>query len=560
MPHISLTEKRLYGRRVESLSILMGLVLLWLKIIVPEWIRAGKIRLFQTVSVIGLCICLITQGVYKYSPEEGNYVSEFADNNEALLSLASYAGSNAVADIQDETVWRYDTSGLSEVYNTPVQLGQNGVSYYWSLADGNIFRFQKEMYSNQEKDFRYQNLDGRSFLDVLASVKYFALPSGTESYLPYGYTQPVNTRWTGKDWETAQQRETAGESTERLEASKVSTYTTENWLPLGYTYDRWISREGYESMNVVQKQQALLQGVVLDSSSLTKADPVFEEKIQSCTVTAENGIEQREKGILVRTPGSSMTLSFQGASDSETYFILENLDYQGIRPSEQYTEEEWDTLSEYEKNEVKKEDKMWSRPDTATITVTDGINTKNINYLNQVGGTYSDIHDFLINIGYSQTEKTSLTLIFQKAGYYSWDNYSVVCQPVGSLSTYVKQRKQNVLEDISIFANHISGNIHASKNEALFLTIPYSKSWTAEVDGRSAELMKANTMYMALELEKGDHEIVLRYRTPGLITGGILTFGTAAGCSVWLGISAVRSRRRKKPLRKEVQKQCKTGT
>ena len=44
-----------------------------------------------------------------------------------------------------------------------------------------------------------------------------------------------------------------------------------------------------------------------------------------------------------------MTLTFAGMPESETYLIFEDLDYEGIRPSDCYTEEEWAELSQYEK-------------------------------------------------------------------------------------------------------------------------------------------------------------------------------------------------------------------
>ena len=48
------------------------------------------------------------------------------------------------------------------------------------------------------------------------------------------------------------------------------------------------------------------------------------------------------------------------------------------------------------------------------------------------------------------------------------------------------------------------------------ISLPYSKGFQAYVDGQKTELKQANTMYMALELTKGDHEIRITYYTPYL--------------------------------------------
>lgn len=116
-----------------------------------------------------------------------------------------------------------------------------------------------------------------------------------------------------------------------------------------------------------------------------------------------------------------------------------------------------------------------------------------------------------MNTGYREETADSITLNFMNAGYYTFEEISVVCQPTAKLAEYTAARKENVLENIVLDANEISGTIHADRAEALLIAIPYSQGWTAWVDGAETELKKANTMYVALELEEGDHEIVLRY-------------------------------------------------
>ena len=48
------------------------------------------------------------------------------------------------------------------------------------------------------------------------------------------------------------------------EKSECRAYENENALPLGYTYDSYIPESEYEKMDVVKKQQALMDGVVLE--------------------------------------------------------------------------------------------------------------------------------------------------------------------------------------------------------------------------------------------------------------------------------------------------------
>ena len=140
---------------------------------------------------------------------------------------------SGVMTSMETEAWQYHNANLA--------LGLNSVTYYWSLADSSILQFQKEMYLNLQRDFLYQNLDSRSFLDALVGVKYFVVAAGGEGYVPYGFSQNTVTRWVGQDAETAQEYEAEGRDTSGLKAVKTEVYGTQNNLPLGYTYDSWIS-------------------------------------------------------------------------------------------------------------------------------------------------------------------------------------------------------------------------------------------------------------------------------------------------------------------------------
>ena len=78
-------------------------------------------------------------------------------------------------------------------------------------------------------------------------------------------------------------------------------------------------------------------------------------------------------------------------------------------------------------------------------------------------------------------------------------------------------------ENEKMGTNEITGDISVSEKKALVLSVPYSKGFTAYVDGKETKLQKANTMFMALELEPGSHEIRLTYCTPYLKAGMLLS-------------------------------------
>ena len=202
------------GRTEARLSalVLLFVLILWLLTIGMEWMRQKKSTVFQWCALFGLVLCLVSQALFKYAPSQGNYVGEFTENNGALLNLTAYSPSTAAVETGDDSFWRYDQYGTEtwQYHNANLALGLNSVTYYWSLADSYIFQFQKEMYLNLQRDFLYQNLDSRSFLDALTGVKYFVVAAGGEGYVPYGFTEHTVSQWVGKDAETARQEEAEG--------------------------------------------------------------------------------------------------------------------------------------------------------------------------------------------------------------------------------------------------------------------------------------------------------------------------------------------------------------
>ena len=75
---------------------------------------------------------------------------------------------------------------------------------------------------------------------------------------------------------------------------------------------------------------------------------------------------------------------------------------------------------------------------------------------------------------------------------------------------------------------------------ALF-TIPYGRGWKAYVDGVEQPVYKADVGFLAIELSEGRHTVLLKYITPGLISGCICA---AAGIII-LAIIYIRRHGRK---------------
>jgi len=117
-----------------------------------------------------------------------------------------------------------------------------------------------------------------------------------------------------------------------------------------------------------------------------------------------------------------------------------------------------------------------------------------------------------------------VTLRFRDQGIYTFDSIEVIAQPMDLFPEMVAALSEYTLENIEMTTNQIEGTIQLSDDRFLVLSIPYSEGWRAYVNNERANLMRANTMFMAIELPAGYHYITLRYTTPLLVESIIVTF------------------------------------
>ena len=362
------------------------------------------------------------------------------------------------------------------------------------------------MYLNTPWEQHYENLDSRTILDRLAAVKYFVVDKNENRYLPYGFT------------------EVKGES--KKEKKEYKAYRNNIELPLGYTYDSYIPRSEYEKMSVTEKQQALLQGVVMEDSFLPETEPVYNDKELSYRMIAGKGVKVKDGKITVTQENAILKLVFHGLSDSETYLVTENLNYDGLSPRELISDKKWEKMTPYEQNQVLYENnnwRYWKESQKASIKVSGNFPAKTIRIFTDKYNAYSGKHNFLCNTGYDKNNRTSIMLTFENTGVYTFDSIKVISQPVKELDAQTEKLKQETLEDVKLVTNGLEGKISVSEPKVLLIALPYSKGFKAYVDGKETELKEADTMYMALELEPGEHEIRLTYCTPYLPAGFSLT-------------------------------------
>lgn len=92
-----------------------------------------------------------------------------------------------------------------------------------------------------------------------------------------------------------------------------------------------------------------------------------------------------------------------------------------------------------------------------------------------------------------------------------------------ALHDKVKKARNREMKFTSFKDGYVAGKVTIDKSQNLVTTIPYSKSWQAKVDGKPVKINRTLGVFIGLKMKPGTHQITLKYRTPGVLVGAILS-------------------------------------
>jgi len=87
----------------------------------------------------------------------------------------------------------------------------------------------------------------------------------------------------------------------------------------------------------------------------------------------------------------------------------------------------------------------------------------------------------------------------------------------------------------------------ADRRALVVLSDLFAPGWTAEVDGRPAEIVRANALVRGVWVDAGAHQVRFSYRTPGLAAGWAIALAGALALAVWWAVERRRARAARSP-------------
>ena len=450
--------------------------------------------------------------------------------------------------IGNDRFYRY--SGRNLANNFSLFHDVSNTQYYWSLSDGSIEQFFTETGQSNGMVHLYDNLDNRTMTDEIAGVRYQIRNDG--SLLPFGYEKMEGLHYDNRELFEKKKDDP-------LPVFAFSIYENQYTLPLGFTCANYLSRETYDSLTIPQRQETLMQGILLEEEGVRAVQAVPGVKDwpeNQSEQTAPDKTTENTFSTLKELKGDA--ISFTGralpnrARAEEGIEILQN-DEAGVRFEVRDTEKAVFLENTEETGGCEtgvlfigmdyaalpdasaEEQSRWTNTDPVEIKVTakrDGhtVSTKKVAYTLPDNPWKTGRTDFLSSCGYSDQPLSRIRLKFSRPGIYSFRSLQVVCQPMAAYPAQAEALREHGMEETDLHelpgsgaTDRITGTVTLPERRLLCLQIPRCRGMRAFVNGREAELFQADTMFSALLLEAGTHEIELRYRTPGLAAGAAVS-------------------------------------
>ena len=406
-----------------------------------------------------------------------------------------------------------------------------GTGYFFSLNNSYLSSLFRELGQNTPVEYDYRGLQNRTPLETLFGVKYALCAPDSTGALPALF-----------DSQAVQAAEIGG--------STVAVYPNTAALPIGYTAQNQISRETYDALTPLQKQDALLDGVVLEETGLLPEAELTGDMVSPAAEMELDGVQQLdETTYYAPQDGGRITLTIaQPVADCEAAFVVQGMQYTATSPLDAMSEEELSAMSAHDRRSLQKQYAHFWRKDSVYLRLLSNIGEGRIEYNRPNSQYYCGRHDFVYNFGTSDEPLQQITVVLPFAGYYQFDRLAVECQKLDTVAARAENLGAENLQNVTLGTNSLGGEITTTRSSVLVVQLPYSTGWSVTVDGTPAQVLRADTAFLGVALEPGSHTVAFTYKTPGLTAGAALS---AAGVVLLAAIWAVPA------LRKKSKKRCK---
>ena len=340
----------------------------------------------------------------------------------------------------------------------------NHISWNSLPAGANEYNEHTQQYPTLLASYWPTSYNGRASSYMLGSSKYFIAQTGAEA--PYGFEVLA----TGEDFTVWQNK-----------------YQTS----VGYGFTQCMSKQQFDTLDIAQKQIALMRYAIVDTECAEIEMPNFE---LPATKT--------ENGYILNVPANTeLYISCEARAVENVYELL----VKGPDWWSRYPEE------------LKYNDAI------AVITASNGDKQTTAKLQIKHPDAYPSYYapNRTVCLGCNVTG--DVTVIMNHSDILDITDVRFFALPVSEYDEAMEALQTNLLTNATVSNNMLTGVLHAEKDMILQVAVPYQDGWKAYIDGVETEIFASGVQYIGLEVSAGTHNIELRYIEPGFEAGVIIT-------------------------------------
>ncbi len=368
---------------------------------------------------------------------------------------------------------------IPERNNTPLVQQFRGFSAYSSILNQHLLHFywyDAMIDMGRESVSRYGTLGDRANLFSLLYGKYVIKELNDET-LPYRFEEVA-------------------------EIGSYVAYENTHSLPFARTTDRVYSEETLKDAHPIERERAMLDGVILhERASTLDIDHLQAEQIDQFEIKAQ-GSTYEDKVMRV--------IEEEGGIDLE---IDESLEHDGDY-----------FVSFY----IKRQDQDQEYP--LSVNAYETTRKKNSSIYR------TGIDEVVIRIPAEQTISIRVP-----EGTYELSDLQVYVEEYEHLAEAVERYEKE--EEAVVTMKKQDIHIGLKNNDGdryVVLPIPYEKGWKAHVNGKRKNVLQANYSFIAIPIHDGENDIKLSYMPPYFLVTSVVSF-----CSLiclWMMVNRRRKR------------------
>lgn len=422
----------------------------------------------------------------------------------AIMMFAWVLGAENLANFMFRGVWRDPSYNVLSVYEEQLKdndlnnrvswiahagntnsgtvhgIYTNHISWNSLPAGVNYYNQYVQQYPTISAAYWPLNHDARQAYHMLGATKYFIADIQTAA--PYAfnlvYSDDVYSIW-------------------------ESTYDTS----IGYGFTEKMSLQQFKTLNAAQQQIALMRYAIVDENCESIDMETYELKY-----TTKDG------KIVVEVPEyTELYMTCNATTNKNFYEIL-------------LKDPEW--WSQYPNGL-----EYWK----TTVTVTAVGASRTVSELLSVRhpNTYPSYYAPQKTVCFGSALNGTVTFEWDVQDSVMVSDIKLYAIPLGEYDNAIVNFEKNTLQNATDNNGTITGTINAAEDMVMQIAVPYQKGWQAYVDGVPVDIFASGVQYIGFNVTAGEHNVELRYETPGMSLGvimalfGILALGANIGITVY---------------------------